>query len=118
MPRTGLRARSTLMFSKMCGRPATARNANHSVMMGPKALPILEVPAFCRKKSTLMMQMTMAMTICCPSPMSRWRKSTVRRPSIAVVTVTAGVRMPSAKSAAPPIMAGMMSQRPHRLTRL
>ena len=45
-------------------------------------------------------------------------KSTVLRPSIAVVTVTAGVRMPSARSAAPPIMAGMMSHFPQRLTRL
>ena len=33
----------------------------------------------------------------------------VRRPSMAVVTVTAGVRMPSASSAAPPIMAGRIS---------
>ena len=41
----------------------------------------------------------------------------VRRPSIAVVTVTAGVRMPSARSAAPPIMAGKMSHFPQRRTR-
>ena len=42
----------------------------------------------------------------------------VRRPSMAVVTVTAGVRIPSARSAAPPTMAGMMSHLPQRLTRL
>ena len=42
----------------------------------------------------------------------------VRRPSMAVVTVTAGVRMPSASSAAPPIIAGMMSHLPQRFTRL
>ena len=71
MPRTGLRARSTPKFSKMCGRPATARKRNHSVMMGPKPLPIFEVPAFWTKKSTLMMHTTIAMTICWLSPMIR-----------------------------------------------
>ena len=69
MPRTGLSARSTSKLPRMCGRPATARNANHSVMMGPKALPMREVPAFCTKNSTHRMQMTIATTICWFSPM-------------------------------------------------
>ena len=62
--------------------------------------------------------MVMSTTMPWLSPMMAWKKSMVRRPSMAVVTVTAGVRMPSARSAAPPTMAGMMSQRPQRLTRL
>ena len=37
---------------------------------------------------------------------------------MAVVTVTAGVRMPSASSAAPPTMAGRMSHLAQRRTRL
>lgn len=42
----------------------------------------------------------------------------VRKPSMAVVTVTAGVRMPPASSAAPPIMAGRISHGATLRTRL
>ena len=51
-------------------RPAPARKRNQSVMTGPKSLPIVEVPAFCRKNSMQRMTMTMATTMLWLSPMS------------------------------------------------
>jgi hypothetical protein len=44
--------------------------------------------------------------ICEPSE-KLWKKGILLRLSIAVVTVTAGVRTPSASKAAPPIIAGI-----------
>ena len=70
MPRSGLKARRTLRSRPMFMRPAKARKANHSVMTGPKSLPIVEVPAFCRKKSTQRMQITIATTMPWLSPMT------------------------------------------------
>ena len=87
-------------------------------MMGPKARPILAVPMRCTKKSTMIMASVMATTRLWSSPSTACTAGMVRKPSMAVVTVTAGVRMPSASSAAPPSMAGMMSHLPQRLTRL
>ena len=87
-------------------------------MMGPKALPMLEVPAFCTKNRPQMMRIVMMTTLLCPSPSRAWPTSMERRPSMAVVTVTAGVSTPSASSAAPPIMAGTMSHLALRFTRL
>ena len=52
------------------------------------------------------------------SPMMSCTAGMVRRPSMAVVMVTAGVRMPSASRAAPPSMAGMMSHLPYLRTML
>ena len=49
-------------------------------------------------------------------PISTRIKGMVRRPSMAVVTVTAGVKIPSASSAAPPIIAGIISHFPKRFT--
>ena len=46
------------------------------------------------------------------SPMIAWVSGMVRRPSTPVVIVTAGVSTPSASSAEPPSMAGMMSHLP------
>ena len=88
------------------------------VMIGPKALPIMEVPARCMANSTQRMAMVIKTTTFWLSPMMPWKNGIVRRPSMAVVTVTAGVRMPSASSAAPPTMAGMMSHLAQRFTRL
>lgn len=62
--------------------------------------------------------MVITITICWLSPMTEYTWRMVRRPSMAVVTVTAGVRMPSARSAAPPIMAGTISHLAQRFTRL
>ena len=87
-------------------------------MMGPKARPMLEVPARCTAKSALMMTMAMSTTRPWSLLTSAWPSGMVLRPSMAVVTVTAGVRMPSASSAAPPIMAGTMSHLAQRCTRL
>ena len=78
-------------------------------MSGPNSLPIDEVPARCMANRPQIMMMVMMMTLVWPSPKSAWPHSIVRKPSMAVVTVTAGVRMPSASSAAPPIMAGRIS---------
>ena len=96
-------------IAKMCSSPVMPRNENHTSITGPNALPILLVPAHCTAKSVLMMMSVMSTTRPCPAPSSRSIAGMLRRPSTAVVTVTAGVRTPSASSAAPPIIAGMMS---------
>ena len=118
MPRMGLSARKMDRLPSMLNRPAPARNRNHSVMSGPNSLPIDEVPARCMANRPQIMMMVMMMTLVWPSPSSAWPHSMVRRPSMAVVTVTAGVRMPSASSAAPPIMAGRISHGATLRTRL
>ena len=107
---TGLNARSTPGRSKTCSRPMMPRNENHTSITGPNALPILLVPAHCTAKSVLMMTRVIRTTCACPLPRKRFIAGMLRRPSTAVVTVTAGVRTPSARSAAPPIIAGKMSQ--------
>ncbi len=88
------------------------RNRNQTSMTGPKARPILEVPARCTKNRTHTMTRVIATTFAWLSPMIASISEMVRRPSTAVVMVTAGVSTPSASSADPPTMAGMMSQRP------
>ena len=69
MPRMGLRARRTPTLPMTCMRPETPRKANHRVMMGPKALPMVEVPAFCMRKSTQRMARVIATTMPWLSPM-------------------------------------------------
>lgn len=81
------------------------RNENHTSITGPNALPILLVPAHCTAKSVLMMTRVIRTTRACPLPRKRFIAGMLRRPSTAVVPVTAGVRTPSARSAAPPIIA-------------
>ena len=87
-------------------------------MTGPKARPILEVPARWTANSRHTMTSVMMTTFIWLSPMMRWTAGMVRRPSIAVVMVTAGVSTPSASSAAPPSIAGMMSHLPYLRTML
>ena len=112
MPRMGLSARKMDRLPSMLNRPAPAKNRNHSVMSGPNSLPIDEVPARCMANRPQIMMMVIMMTLVCPSPNSAWPHSMVRRPSMAVVTVTAGVRMPSAS------MAGRISHGATLRTRL
>ena len=111
MPRMGLSARRMDRLPSMLNRPAPARNRNHSVISGPNSLPIDEVPARCMANRPQIMMMVMMITLVWPSPSSAWPHSMVRRPSMAVVTVTAGVRMPS-------IMAGRISHGATLRTRL
>ena len=118
MPSTGLNASSTTGFLTTKKRPEQPRKRNQRVMTGPKAWPIFDVPMRCARNRTMMIASVMATTLPCPSPSRRWPSSIVRRPSMAVVTVTAGVRTPSARSAAPPSMAGTMSHLACRRTRL
>ena len=92
--------------------PVTPRKENHSSIQGPKAFPILLVPACCTENRAKMISSVMTTTFHCPSPKKRFITSMLRRPSTAVVTVTAGVRTPSASRAAPPSMAGKMSHFP------
>ena len=82
-------------------------------MTGPKALPIFRVPACCTAKSPEMIASVMMTTVHCPGPRKRSTAEMLRRPSTAVVTVTAGVSTPSASSAAPPSMAGTISHLPN-----
>ena len=94
----------------------TPRKENQMSIIGPNALPILLVPACCTAKSAQMIASVMRMTFVCPTPRSLSIDGMLRRPSIAVVTVTAGVSTPSASSAAPPIIAGKMSHLPQLRT--
>ena len=87
-------------------------------MTGPKAWPILEVPTRCTANSRHTMMSVMTTTFIWLSPMMSCTAGMVRRPSMAVVMVTAGVRMPSARSAAPPSMAGTISHLPYLRTML
>ena len=118
MPRIGLNASSTTGLPMTYSRPAPPRNRNQNVMTGPNAWPILDVPARCTAKSRHTMMSVMITTFIWLSPMMSWTAGMVRRPSIAVVMVTAGVSTPSASSAAPPSMAGMMSHLPYLRTML
>ena len=90
----------------------TPRKLNHSSMTGPKALPILLVPACWTEKSAVMISSVMNTTFHWPAPRKRSMLGMLRRPSTAVVTVTAGVSTPSASSAAPPSIAGRISHLP------
>ena len=96
----------------MCSSPVTPRKLNHSSMTGPKALPMRLVPACWTEKSAVMIKSVMITTFHWPAPRKRSMLSIERRPSTAVVTVTAGVRTPSASSAAPPSIAGRISHLP------
>ena len=92
------------------------RKENHISITGPKALPILLVPACCTENSSAMISSVMMTTLACPVPRKRFMAGMLRKPSMAVVTVTAGVSTPSASSAAPPSMAGKISHLPQCLT--
>ena len=69
MPRRGLSARRTPMLPTTCVRPEMPRKRNHSVITGPKNLPMVEVPACCMANSTHKMAMVMATTMFWLSPM-------------------------------------------------
>ena len=99
--------------------PMMPRKANQTSMTGPKAFPMMLVPIRWMEKSTSKMTMVMIKTVVwlltgtLPLP-----NSSPFNPSIAVVTVTAGVRVPSARIAAPPIRAGQISQAALFLTKV
>ena len=92
-------------------KPMTPRKANQTSMIGPKAFPMILVPIRWMEKSTSKITIVMTKTVVwlltgtLPLPNSR-----PFSPSMALVTVTAGVRVPSARMAAPPIKAGQTSQ--------
>ena len=100
----------------MCEAPVMPRKENQSSMTGPKALPMRLVPACWTEKSAVMMIRVMTTTLTWPVPRKRSITSMLLRPSTAVVTVTAGVRTPSASRAAPPSIAGTMSHLPQPRT--
>ena len=60
---TGLKAASTTGFEKMCSSPVTPRKENQISMTGPKALPILLVPACWMLKRPEMMSSVIRMTL-------------------------------------------------------
>ena len=89
---------------------------NHAVMIGPNSLPIEVVPACWNRNSTAMIAIEITMSVVwlekTPSPST----GIVRRPSTAEVMATAGVRIESARNAAPPSMPGTIRNLKHRLT--
>ena len=109
MAYSGLKALSTTGLVMIRLAPVIPRNENQITIAGPKARPILLVPARCTENRAVMMISTRITTFACPAPRTRSKKGMDRRPSTAEVTVTAGVSTPSASSAAPPIMAGNTS---------
>ena len=89
--------------------PMTPKKVNQINMIGPNALPMILVPIFWIEKSTSRIITVIMITISWVETGTlppNWRPF---NPSIAVVTVTAGVNVPSAKMAAPPIKAGNTS---------
>ena len=103
-------------MEKICATPVIPRKENQSSITGPKALPIVLVPLCWTENSAVIMQRVMMTTFHCPVPRKRSIAEMLRNPSTAVVTVTAGVRTPSASSAAPPSIAGTISHFPQFLT--
>ena len=83
----------------MLTAPTTPSSRNHSSMNTPNDLPMLSVPNRCTKKMMVMMASVMGMT----------GKSglMLSSPSMAVVTVMAGVMIPSASNVLAPMMANM-----------
>ena len=79
--------------------PTTPNSRNHSSMNIPNDLPILSVPNRCTKKMMVMMVRVMGMT-------GRFGLM-LSSPSIAVVTVMAGVMIPSASKVLAPMIANM-----------
>ncbi|MNV88018.1 hypothetical protein D3C71_1821880 [compost metagenome] len=69
--------------------PSTARQVNHSSVIGPKNLPMPAVPCFCSANS--------ASSTSSDSGSTNWRKcgETTSRPSTAESTEMAGVITPS-----------------------
>ena len=79
-------------------------------MIGPKALPIILVPILWIENKSKRITTVIAITVpWVETGTLPWPNSIPFNPSIAVVTVTAGVKVPSAKIAAPPIKAGRTS---------
>lgn len=81
----------------MLKAPITPNSRNHISMNTPNDLPILSVPKRCTKKMMVMMPSVMGMT-------GRWGLI-LSSPSMAVVTVMAGVMIPSASKVLAPMMA-------------
>ena len=81
----------------MLKAPTTPSSRNHSSINTPNDLPILSVPNRCTKKMMVMMPRVMGMTGRLGLMLSS--------PSMAVVTVMAGVMIPSASRVLAPMMA-------------
>ena len=79
--------------------PTTPSRRNHISMNTPNDLPMLSVPKRCTKKIMVMMASVMGMTGRLGLMLSS--------PSMAVVTVMAGVMIPSASKVLAPMMARM-----------
>ena len=79
--------------------PTTPSSRNHISMNTPNDLPMLSVPKRCTKKIMVMMASVMGMTGRLGLMLSS--------PSMAVVTVMAGVMIPSASKVLAPMMARM-----------
>ena len=79
--------------------PTMPNSRNHSSMNTPNDLPMLSVPKRWTKKMMVMMASVMGMT-------GRWGLM-LSSPSMAVVTVMAGVMIPSASNVLAPMMANM-----------
>lgn len=100
----------------MCTSPVMPRKLNQTSMTGPKALPMRLIPARCTRNSARIIASVRIITRVCPAPRKESITGLVRRPSTAVVTVTAGVSTPSASIAAPPTIAGKISHLPQPRT--
>ena len=94
--------------------PVTAMNRNQMSTAVPNTLPMRSVPRDCTANTPTMMtnvMMSMRFGLEANTPCNAGR---VCRPSTAELIDMAGVSTESARNAAPPIMAGTMSQPPYR----
>ncbi len=104
---TGLSASKIDQSWDILAIPVKPKKVNQTNIIGPKALPIILVPILWIEKSRSKMTIVIAIT-------TLWFGTGIFAPnfiffspSIEVVTVTAGVRVPSASNAVPPTKAGI-----------
>ena len=115
---TGLNARKIERSPSVIQIPVPPRNKNHTIIAGPNILPMELVPLRWIINRMLMIASVITTTRCCPGPRKLSTTSMLRKPSTAVVTVTAGVRTPSASMVQPPIIVGTISHFPQSRIRL
>jgi len=91
---------------------------NHKNIIGPNAFPTTSVPNRWTMNNTKIITKVIMTMMFWSFPKRSKNCGIPRNPSIAVVTVTAGVSTPSANNAAPPIIAGMIRYLPPFLTKV
>lgn len=114
---TGLNAPKMAGYFSRFTIPITAKKVNQINITGPNELPMIPVPNLWIKNKTKSTHEVMIKTFCCELLNEIGPKCWPFKPSRADVTETAGVKVPSANNAAPPIKAGQTSHFAFLLTK-